>query len=783
VTDSLPRSLANNRYELLQLLGRGGAASVYLARDQMLGVERAVKVLGEGLRERHLERFLSEARAMALLQHPHIVTVYDVGATADDDYIVMELCRAGSLSTRVKSSGLLSLMEGVLISVQTLAALSVLHHAGIVHRDVKPSNILLTETGTAKLADFGIALLQQRPGRDHAPETAMGTRSFMPPEQRVDAHMVGPKADLYSTGASLYALITGDSPIDLAYAKQTSDRWLRVSEEIREVLRRACALRPADRHESARDLAIDLMNAAGLSESKQATLLQHFHGAVPLVTASTAPEAKPDNEHTASAVPRRSFQETLRLRSDALDRALVAIQNGEEVGATVRRVVRAVIITAQQLALADVERLGLAVEAAAPGELIGRIEALQKSILGVLAKEADHKSVFIIEDDASVARVLKLAADRYCDHVEVLPSAGDARKSLVTGRPSLVLLDLFLPDEDGREVLLWMREQPHLREVPVVVVSGRYSEQVRSECLALGADDLLPKPVDLRQFDAVLRRRLTSTDGGPADHAREHLLEEFRRARNDYARDRSPFCVALVVVRETDTLPPELAARVRRALERQLPDAVAAEWDSNVVAVLLRETPAAAAELGLRSVLTSIDRERLLPEITLSAGVVEAMGARAEDAIYLARRMSRLARAAGPSQIVATTCAEPSAQRAAIVDDDPSVVALVKTLLENHGSEVTAFQSGDELLQALDGLEVSLIVLDVQMPGTDGLTTLETIRAHGKHTHTPIVMLTGIGDEYVVEHAFTLGADDYVTKPFQPRALSARLSRLMKRVH
>lgn len=783
MTDRLPRTLANNRYELTALLGRGGAASVYLARDQMLGVERAVKVLGQGLRERYLQRFLSEARAMAHLQHPHVVTVYDVGSTEEDDYIVMELCRGGSLSARVKAEGLLSVVEGVRLAVQTLAALSVLHNEGIVHRDVKPSNILLSESGDAKLADFGIALLQKTKEATAAAESAMGTRSFMPPEQRVDAHKVGPRADLYSLGASLYALITGDSPIDLAYAKPTSDRWLRVPEQIRDALRTTCAVRPADRPADARELALLLMNAAGLSESEQARLLLHFHGAAPLLHTPSASETRGESEHTASAVPRRSFQESLRLRSDALDRARVALARGEKVQATVRRVVRAIVTTAEQLALDEISSLGAQFEQSDPDAWDAQIETLQTAIARVLIEEADRRSVVIIEDDASVARVLNLAATRYSDSVRVAPSAQQAREVLVEGRPSLVLLDLFLPDEDGREVLLWMREQPHLREVPVVVVSGRYSEQVRSECLALGADDLLPKPVDLRQFDEVLRRRLMANEPDRNEHSREHFLAEFRRARTDYERERSPFCVALVVVRETETLPPAIASQLRQALERKLPDAVATEWDSNVVAVLLRETPATAAELGLRAVLTAIDRDRLLPNVSLSAGVVEAMGARAEDAIYLARRMSRLARAAGPSQVVATTCAEPSAQRAAIVDDDPSVVALVRTLLENHGSDVTAFQSGDSLIQDLDRLDVSLIVLDVQMPGTDGLTTLETIRAHGKHTHTPIVMLTGIGDEYVVEHAFSLGADDYVTKPFSPRALSARLSRLMKRVH
>lgn len=780
--DSLPRTLANGRYDLIDLLGRGGAASVYRARDRLLDVERAIKVLGDGLREHYLERFLTEARAMALLQHPNIVTIYDIGTTKNDDYIVMELCRGGSLSSRVKADGPLPVPEAVRVAVQTLSALSVLHQEGIVHRDVKPSNILLTETGQAKLSDFGIALLQSQATYRTEPGTAMGTRSFMPPEQRLDAHSVGPQADLYSVATSLYAVITGESPIDLAYARPHSDRWLRLPPELREPLQHACSLTPAERPSTSRAMANELMEAIGMREGERASLLQHFHGAPPLTPLPSAPST-PEIESEPSGVPRRTFPDRLRLRADALDRAMAAVSRGEPATDTVRRVAHAIATGAQHHGLSDLAALGSAVEAASAADLGTRVGELLQGIQDHLSDQTDHRSVLVVEDDPSVARILSVAASRYSDRVSVADSAGAARTALAKSHPSLVLLDLFLPDEDGREVLLWMREQPHLREVPVVVVSGRASEQVRSECLALGADELLPKPVDLSTLDDVLKRRLTHASPPRAEEARDRFLDQFRRLRTQFERDRTPYSVALVVVREEESVPPGLATRLRGALQRLLPDAVTAEWDSNVVAVLLDETPAAAAELGLRAVLTAISRERAVPNVTLAAGVVEAMGARAEDALYLARRMSRLARAAGPNQIVGTTCDAPSAQRAVVVDDDPTVSVLVRTLLESHGAEVTTFSSGDELLREVDDLDVSLIVLDVQMPGTDGLTALETLRAHSRHAHTPVVMLTGIGDEETVEQAFSLGADDYVTKPFQPRALAARLSRLMKRVH
>lgn len=757
---------------------------MYLARDRLLDVERAIKVLAQGLREHYLERFMSEARAMAMLQHPNIVTIYDVGTSPNEDYIVMELCRGGSLSQRVKRYGPLPFKEGVRLAVQTLSALSALHHEGIVHRDVKPSNVLLTEGGEAKLADFGIALLQRTEGYRTEPGTAMGTRSFMPPEQRLDAHNVGAQADLYAVATSLYAILTGQSPIDLAYAKPDSDRWLRLPQPLRAPMQRACALSAKDRPESARAMALELMAAADMHDGEQASLLHHFHGETPRLTPIDSSSGWVDtNEATPSAAPRRTFPEVLRLRAEALDRARSGMDAGQDVGDTVRRLAHAIALGAEQRGFADLAHLARDVEAGERDQLGIRMDALLVGIGEVLSNEADRKSVLIVEDDPAIARIIALASGRHADEVTTATSAEEARVHLAVQRPALVLLDLFLPDEDGREVLLWMREQPHLREVPVVVVSGRASEQVRSECLALGAEELIPKPVDLAQLDEVLKRRLLPAVVSSRDEDRERLLEQFRRKSTEYERHRTPFSVALVIVREEETSLPGLAQRLRAALQRHLPDAVTAEWGTNVVAVLLNETPATAAELGLRAVLTTIDRERSVPNVTLAGGVVEPMNARAEDALYLARRMSRLARAAGPNQIVATTCDTPSAQRAAVVDDDPSVSALVRTLLESHGAEVQTFASGEEVLAEVDSLDVSLVVLDVEMPGSNGLTVLETLRAHRRHTHTPIVMLTAIGEEEVVERAFELGADDYVVKPFQPRALAARLSRLLKRVH
>lgn len=252
----------NGRYVVEGSLGEGGMATVVLALDTALGVRRALKILhagvasNEGLRT----RLRNEARVMAKVDHPSILRVYDVGVEGDVDFIVMELAEGGSLQDRLQKKGVLSPAEAKGFTLQVLSALSAAHAAGVVHRDVKPHNVLLTRDGAARLADFGIALLGGDDGlRSTRAGVAMGSIAYMPPEQRLDARTVGPQADVYSAGAMLYALITGGNPVDLFAAAPDSPRWCDIEPGLRGIIVRATRQEPADRYPSARDMALALI--------------------------------------------------------------------------------------------------------------------------------------------------------------------------------------------------------------------------------------------------------------------------------------------------------------------------------------------------------------------------------------------------------------------------------------------------------------------------------------------------------------------------------------------
>jgi len=243
------------RYRLIAIIGDGGTSTVYSADDLRLGVRCAVKVLKSGpdFEGSLRARLISEAETMSSLSHPNILRIYAAGS-GEADWIAMEIAEAGSVADRIRESGPCSPRRAVQITLQLLAALQVAHQAGIVHRDVKPDNLLLLPDGSVKLADFGIALLEDNTRLTRA-GFAMGSVAYMAPEQRIDAHGVGPTADLYASGATLYNLLTGATPVDLFLAPPSSPRFASIPEGLVELLRRATHADPSRRFPTASEMS------------------------------------------------------------------------------------------------------------------------------------------------------------------------------------------------------------------------------------------------------------------------------------------------------------------------------------------------------------------------------------------------------------------------------------------------------------------------------------------------------------------------------------------------
>jgi serine/threonine protein kinase len=205
--------LVADRYELQELVGTGGMSSVYRAVDTLLERNVALKILHPhyGDDAEYVERFRREARAVAQLSHPNIVTVIDRGEDDDRQYIVFEYVDGESLKQLVDRTGPLPARRAVELALQVAEALAFAHHSGLVHRDVKPQNVLVTEDGEAKVTDFGIARSLDVEHGVTQTGTVLGTSNYISPEQ-ARGQTVTPATDVYSLGVVLFELLTGDVP-------------------------------------------------------------------------------------------------------------------------------------------------------------------------------------------------------------------------------------------------------------------------------------------------------------------------------------------------------------------------------------------------------------------------------------------------------------------------------------------------------------------------------------------------------------------------------------------
>ncbi len=205
--------LLDNRYEILEVIGTGGMAVVYRALDHRLNRPVAVKILKDDLsrNQEFRRRFHAESQAVAMVSHPNIVGVYDVSRTGEADYIVMELIEGISLKQYLERKGNLNWRETLHFSIQIAKALEHAHAKGIVHRDIKPHNIMILKDGSVKVADFGIARVGS--SKNTLTREALGSVHYISPEQAKGAH-VDNRSDLYSLGVVMYEMLTGRPPYD-----------------------------------------------------------------------------------------------------------------------------------------------------------------------------------------------------------------------------------------------------------------------------------------------------------------------------------------------------------------------------------------------------------------------------------------------------------------------------------------------------------------------------------------------------------------------------------------
>src|SRR5919206_4827845 len=303
VSDTLINTLFDGRYRIMRKLGTGGMANVYLAEDQELGRRVAIKILDDrhASDDQFIERFRREAKNAAGLSHPNIVSIYDRGEAEGTYYIAMEYLDGRSLKELIVGRGPAPISVAIDYARQILAALRFAHRNGLVHRDIKPHNVLVDSEGRVKVTDFGIARAGAASQMTEV-GSIVGTAQYLSPEQARGTG-VDQRSDIYSLGIVLYELVTGtvpftgDTPVEIAMKhlstvpEPPSARRAELPEALDQIVLRALAKDPDERYQTAEEMDAELARVAEgypVSPETAEAATQVLAGAGAIDTAATA---------------------------------------------------------------------------------------------------------------------------------------------------------------------------------------------------------------------------------------------------------------------------------------------------------------------------------------------------------------------------------------------------------------------------------------------------------------------------------------------------------------
>lgn len=446
------------------------------------------------------------------------------------------------------------------------------------------------------------------------------------------------------------------------------------------------------------------------------------------------------------------------------------------------------------------------------------------------AGPAEKKCILVVEDDRELQDLLSTVLSGDGREVVVAGTAEEGEAVLAGRHVSLVILDLILPDTDGRTLLKRLRARGATANLPVICVSARTGPATHAECYSLGADSFIEKPFDPQVLSSDVALRLQRAAEMEQESHRDGLTGLLNRAGFlDVLEAAAPKGACTLLMAEMDgfrqlsqrygwgtaeRIVYQVSQELRRALGKDVP---LCRWGGCEFALLLTGKELGEARAIAEGLLESVRRlpvqgpdgesfrvtlsgglvsVRKLPvrgpdgesfRVTLSGGLADRS---AEDTIEGcvddAQACLFRARDGGGNRVATPTSEEEEGEdrpvaRIIVAEDDDITAKILTHRLAKEGFEVTRFANGQDAYKGALARTPSLVILDVKMPGMDGFEVLERLRKTPAYARVPIVLLTSMGSEADVVRGFDLGADDYVLKPFSPSELLARVRRLLGR--
>ena len=503
------------------------------------------------------------------------------------------------------------------------------------------------------------------------------------------------------------------------------------------------------------------------------------------------------------------YREVLSARIDALETAKRTLQKQpREAAEAIQRIAHSLRGSGTTYGFPQISTAAALLERAKPEEIPERLEELRRILREVLAGITTEKvGILIIDDDPEVCTLLEhtLAAENR--ELFVAGTTAQAEEILAQKRISLIILDLVLPDMDGRTLLLRLRDRPSMIMLPIIVLSAKVGTQTKTECFALGADDYFEKPFDPDTLSAAVTAKLQRLGEISRESRQDPLTgllnrtafqESFERAQA--LANRLKYILSLAIL-DLDgfkwvndsyghALGDEVLRRLGKVVSRSIRKSdFVARWGGDEFVILFSNTTGLGASGALEKLLHACRREPFQADdgrqfrVTFSAGVADiAPGALLAECMADADRLLYAAKAAGGNRVLSAEHKVRAPQKTVLLaEDDEPTAFVVRYLLGRAGFEVRHFADGDAALAAAPDSGASLAILDVRMPKMNGFELLTHLRNIPSFFQTPIVVLTAMGSEEDIVKGFELGADDYIVKPFSPLELLARVRRLLKK--
>jgi two-component system cell cycle response regulator len=490
----------------------------------------------------------------------------------------------------------------------------------------------------------------------------------------------------------------------------------------------------------------------------------------------------------------------------ALEAAAEALKSGQaEAADSIRRIAGRIAETARSTGMDRAATAAGVLQTANARELDSVVDSVLDFLRTEMRRVPETKErVLIVEDDRVTATVMKDTLECPEWDVVVATTGREALQIIEQGDISVILLDLVLPDLDGRDILLKLRNATATAWTPVIVLTAKDDALTQSECYALGADGFLVKPIDWEVLRSAVSSKLQRVG---ALHREAHLdaltmlpnraafWDAFAKSLSQRAG--TALSVAMIDLDRfksvNDTYGHETGDEVLRIVARVLTNSLRgrdflARWGGEEFCVFMPHTPQRAAVRVLNNALQRIRQTTITATdgrqftTTFSCGVATvSAGIGGGDALAQADRHLYVAKNAGRNRIISDAESdEPPKPRVLLADDDKNVCMTVKLTLEREGFEVVSYPDGASALMAAANLDFAMAIIDVGMPIMDGFELVKHMRALPKCAATPIVMLTGAGSQADIVKGFQLGVSDYIVKPFQRGEFVARIWRLLR---